>query len=246
VDAQLITAVALYGGKTGALQVLLADVQGLCGERLGGAFRPYTLEQIHGTVIRLDGALDPRTGRIINQRCQEVTGQPRPMDLSRALALLTAHLTPPLRIRIGGFGPGSAARFRSRGQHPHERMFSAQGGALVLVGWPVATIASGLADKPLDDLRRAMASAGVMHWYHSTPGDIDNDFHLVVGHHDAGDGAAAQTVRAVRDHLARHPAEVEVGAAQVAVIASGSPTLAPARFIGRLPADPAQIAGLYR
>src|SRR5512133_2676705 len=140
VPAELITAVALYGTKTGHFKILLETVQAILSERLRDRFRPYALDQIHGTVIRLDGVADAQAGFVVNLRYLEVTGVPRAMDHARALEILAAHLTPPLSIRIGGYGPGTAATFSSRGQHPHERMFSVQGDAFVLVGWPVSTV----------------------------------------------------------------------------------------------------------
>jgi len=247
VPAELITAVALYGTKTGELKGLLETVQALLSESLQGGFRPYTLDQVHGTVVRLDGVADARTGRIANLRYLEVTGIPRAMDHARALEIITAHLTPPLSIRIGGFGPDTPAAFSSRGQHPHERMFSVQGNAFVLVGWPVSTVTDGISPGPLDQLRRAMNKANILHWYHQSAADVDNDFHLVVGHHDGlPEHETKDAVRSVRAYLAQHPAQVEVGAEQMTIIAAESPTLAPARFIGRLPVEPGDIVNLYR
>jgi len=247
VRAQLITAVALYGPKSGALRRLLETVQSILAERLHDGFRPYTLDQIHGTVIRLDGVTDSQTGLIVNQRYLELTGTARAMDQAQALAILGAHLTPPLSIRIGGFGPDAPTTFTSRGQHPYERMFSGQDNAFVLLGWPADTVASGIAQKPLDDLRREMNDAHIVHWYHKSFTDIDNDFHLVVGHHNGvSPDETAEAVHAVRTYLAQHPVQITVGAGQMAIIAAYSPTLAPAQFIGRLPADPAVIASLYR
>jgi hypothetical protein len=247
VDTRLVTAVALYGPKTGEFRHLLENVQQICGEHLGQAFRPYTLEQIHGTVIRLDGMAGPAGGPPVNQRWLERTGTARAMDLPRALDILAAGLTPPIRVQAGGFRPGVPATFTSRGQPPHERMFSVQGDALVLVGWPVSTVRHGPTRRPLDDLRHRMAQAGVWHWYHDSPKDVDNDLHLVVGHCDgAPAGRIAGAVGAVRDHLAGHPVEVDGGADQITIIASDSPTLAPATFAARLPADPAAVEGLYR
>ncbi|HEY1915615.1 MAG TPA: hypothetical protein VGH27_08570 [Streptosporangiaceae bacterium] len=257
-EARLVTAVALYGPKTGEFRRLLKTVQGICRQRLGDAFRPYTLEQIHGTVIRLDGlpgpaGAGPAGAAPVNQRWLEHTGTARAMDLPRALDILAAGFTPPVRVQVGGFRPGAPAAFASRGQTPYERMFSAQGDALVLVGWPVSTVAHGLSRRPLDELRHRMAQAGVWHWYHDSPQDVDNDLHLVIGHcagaparEGAPAGDLAGTAGAVRDYLAGHPAEVDVGADQITIIASDSPTLAPATFAARLPADPAAVEGLYR
>jgi hypothetical protein len=247
VRAQLITAVALYGTKTGSLKRLLETVQAICRERLGNGFRPYTLDQIHGTVIRLDGITDTQSGHIVNQRYRELSGTARAMDHARAVEILAADLTPPMRIRIGGYGPDTATTFSSRGQHPYERMFSVQGEAFVLMGWPISTVVNGISHRPLDELRREMNDANILHWYHESWTDIDNDFHLVIGHHNRVSGhEASEAVRVVRTYLAQHPAQVEVGVDQIAIIAANSPTLAPARFIGRLPVDPAEIVNLYR
>jgi hypothetical protein len=246
VPALLITAVALYGPKTGELKGLLETVQALLSESLRDGFRPYTLDQVHGTVVRLDGTADAQTGRVVNRRYLEITGIPRAMDHARALEILAARLTPALSIRIGGCEPDTAAAFSSRGQHPHERMFSVQGNAFVLVGWPVSTVTDGISSRPLDELRRAMNEANILHWYHESATDVDNDFHLVVGHHDGvPEHETKDAVRAVRAYLARHPVQVEVGADQMTIIAADSPTLAPAQFIGRLPVEAAEIVNLY-
>lgn len=249
----IVTAVAFYGAKTGALKQLAECVQEILREQLGSGFRPYTLDQIHGTVIRLDGFTDPQTGSVVSLRYRDGAGPRPPMDHAQAQEILAARLTPPLRIRVGGFRAGEAAAFSSRGKHPYERSFALTRGAFVMMGWPESTIAHGSAAQPLDGLRRDLGRANVPHWYHHRPGDVDNDFHLVVGHlttappDGAGppDGAAA-AVHAVRSYLAGHPARLEVGTGQLAVIASYSPTLAPAEFVARLPVDPASIASLYR
>jgi len=246
--AKVVTAVALYGAKKGPLRELLQATQEILRGQLGAGFRAYTLDQIHSTLIRLDWLPDGRTGLAVNKRYREVTGAADPMAPARALEILGSFVESAHRIRFGGYRPGSPATFLSRGAHPHDRMFSVQGPAFVLVGWPLATITGGISVKPLDDLRRDMKDANILHWYHESPSDIDNDFHLVVGHHDGGTppAQASAAVAAVRQYLAEHPVEVDVGIGQVTVIASDSPTLAPARFIGRIPGDRAGIIELFR
>jgi hypothetical protein len=242
----IVTAVAFYGPKNGALKELAGSVQAIVREQLGDGFRPYTLDQIHGTVIRLDGFIDPQTGSVVSLRYRDSAGPRPPMDHARAQEILAARLTPPLRIRVGGFRAGEAAAFSSRGQHPYERSFALTRDAFVLMGWPENTIMHGSAAQPLDDLRRDLSIANVPHWYHNGPGDVDNDFHLVVGHlTTAPPDSAAAAVQAVRSYLAGHPVQLEVGVEQLAVIASYSSTLAPAEFVGRLPVDPTSIARLY-
>ena len=105
------------------------------------------------------------------------------MDLPRVMDILARRFATPLRVRIGGFRPEQAVPFTSRGQHLAERTFSVQGEAFVLVGWPADSLCG--AGMPVDELRRAMNAAGVLHRYHTGPADVDNDLHLVVGHHAA-------------------------------------------------------------
>jgi hypothetical protein len=242
-----IAAVALYGVKTGALKGLLESLQKICSETLCDRFLPYTMEQIHSTVIRLDGRADTKTGYLVNQHYLQLAGIPRAIDHARAVEILTDFLAVPLKIRIGGFKPDSPMKFTSRGQRPYDRMFSAQDGSLVLIGWPVSTVLNGITQKPLDDLRRKMNEANILHWYHNSWSDVDNDFHLVVGHYDnVLQRNIKEAVNAASSYLSWHPIQLEVGVNQIAVIAADRPTLAPTRFIGRLPVDPADLIKLYR
>ena len=180
--SRFISAVSFYGPKTGRLRELLTAVQALIAEHVGADFRPYTLEQVHATLIALNGVREG--GTIVNEYLLEYAGVRREMDLPRVMDILARRFAVPLRVRIGGFRPDQAIPFTSRGQHLAERTFSVQGEAFVLVGWPAGSLAgvegSGMA---LDELRREMNAAGVLHRYHTRPGDVDNDLHLVVGHH---------------------------------------------------------------
>src|SRR5580692_5472929 len=179
VGSRFISAVAFYGPKTGRLRELLTGVQALIAEQVGGDFRPYTLDQVHATLIALNGVRDG--GTIVNEYLLEHAGERREMDLPRVMDILARRFAAPLRVRIGGFRPGQAVPFSSRGQHLADRTFSVQGEAFVLVGWPAESISE--AGRPLDELRREMNAAGALHRYHARPADVDNDLHLVVGHH---------------------------------------------------------------
>ena len=134
---------------------------------------------MHATLIALNGVR--AGGTVVNEYLLEHAGVRREMDLPRVMDILARRFAVPLRVRIGGFRPGQAVPFTSRGQHLAERTFSVQGEAFVLVGWPAESIfGAGL---PLDELRREMNAAGALHRYHARPADVDNDLHLVVGHH---------------------------------------------------------------
>jgi len=239
--SRFISAVAFYGPKAGRLRELLAGVQALIAEQVGGDFRPYSLEQVHATLIALDGVRDPGTGAIVNEYLLAHAGVRREMDLPRVMDIL-ARATP-LPVRIGGFRPDLQIPFSSRGQHLAERSFCVQDKAFVLMGWPAASLAG--AGQPLDELRREMNEASVRHKYHVHATDVDNDLHLVVGHHaGAPPGALGRATAAVRHKLAADPVDLAIGLTDVKIVAADSHTLAPPLFVGDIPADEAALLAL--
>jgi hypothetical protein len=240
-ESRFISAVAFYGPKTGRLRELLTWVQALIAEHIGGDFRPYTLDQVHTTLIALNGVR--AGGTIVNEYLLEHAGERREMDLPRVMDILARRFATPLRVRIGGFRPGQAVPFTSRGQHLAERSFSVQGEAFVLVGWPADSLTG--AGRPVDELRREMNEAGVLHRYHTKPDDVDNDLHLVVGH-PAGVPAAAlaRATAAVRDKLASDPADLAIALSDVTIVAADSHTLAPPVYVSGIPAAAAEVLAL--
>lgn len=241
--SRFISAVAFYGPKTGRLRDLLTGVQALIAEQVGAHFRPYTLEQVHATLIALNGVREG--GTIVNEYLLEHAGVRQEMDLPQVMDILARRFAVPLRVRIGGFRPGQAIPFTSRGQHLAERTFSVQREAFVLVGWPADSLAGPA--RPLDELRRAMNAAGVLHRYHARPADVDNDLHLVVGHHTgAPAGALARATAAVRDKLAADPVDLAIGLSDVTIVAADSHTLAPPLYVSGVPADQAALLDLLR
>ena len=242
-ESRFISAVAFYGPKTGRLHELLTGVQAQIAEHVGNDFRPYTLDQVHATLIALNGVR--AGGTIVNEYLLEHAGERREMDLPRVMDILARRFATPLRVRIGGFRPGQAVPFTSRGQHVAERSFSVQGQAFVLVGWPAESLAG--AGRPLDDLRREMNAAGVLHRYHARPGDVDNDLHLVVGHQAGAPAAAlARATAAVRDTLAADPADLAIALSDVTIVAADSHTLAPPVYVSGIPAAAADVLALVR
>jgi hypothetical protein len=241
VASRFISAVAFYGPKTGRLRELVTEVQALIAEHVGAGFRPYTLDQVHATLIALNGVR--AGGTVVNEYLLEHVGVRREMDLPRVMDILARRFAVPLRVRIGGFRPGQAVPFTSRGQHLAERTFSVQGEAFVLVGWPTESIFG--AGRPLDELRREMNAAGALHRYHARPADVDNDLHLVVGHHaGAPAGALARAAAAVRDQLAADPADLAIGLSDVKIVAADSHTLAPPLYVSGVPAAAAEVLAL--
>ena len=236
--SRFVSAVAFYGPKAGRLRELVSGVQDLIASHVGGDFLPYTQEQVHATLIALNGVRDG--GTVINEYMLEFAGRRREMDLPRAMDILARRFATPLPVRIGGFLPDQAPPFTSRGQHPAQRTFSVQDRAFVLVGWPAASIAGD--GQPLDELRREMNAAGLLHRYHARPGDVDNDLHMVVGHHSGAPAAALdRAAAAVRDRLAAEPADLSIGITDVKIVAADSHTLAPPLFVSEIPADEVSV-----
>jgi hypothetical protein len=240
-DSRFISAVAFYGPKTGRLRELLAGVQALIAAHVGADFRPYRLEQVHATLIALNGVRSG--GRIVNEYLLQHAGVAREMDLPRVMDILARRFAAPLPVRIGGFRPGQPVPFTSRGQHLAERTFTVQDRAFVLMGWPADSLAGGA--RPLDELRREMNAAGVLHRYHARAADVDNDMHLVVGHHaGAPADALARAAAAVRDKLAAEPADLAIGRDDVKIVAADSHTLAPPLYVSGIPAAEAEVLAL--
>jgi hypothetical protein len=241
VGSRFVSAVAFYGPKPGRLRELVAGVQDLIAGHVGDDFLPYTPEQVHATLIALNGVRDG--GTVVNEYMLEHLGRRREMDLPRVMDILARRFATPLPVRFGGFRPDQPPPFTSRGQHPAQRSFSVQDRAFVLVGWPTASIAGG--GQPIDELRREMNAAGLLHRYHARAGDVDNDLHMVVGHH-AGAPAAAleQATAAVRGMLAGTPANLAIGLSDVKIVAADSHTMTPPLYVSGIPADEASVAGL--
>ena len=56
--SRFVSAVAFYGPKTGPLRDLLAGTQALIADYVGDDFRAYSPEQVHATLIALNGVRD--------------------------------------------------------------------------------------------------------------------------------------------------------------------------------------------
>jgi len=92
-----------------------------------------------------------------------------------------------------------------------------------------------------------MNAAGLLHRYHARDTDVDNDLHLVVGHHaSAAAGDVDAAVRAVRDKLAADPVDVAISLGDVKIVAADSHTLAPPLYVSGIPADEAILRTLMR
>ncbi len=90
-----------------------------------------------------------------------------------------------------------------------------------------------------------MNEANVLHRYHFRDSDVDNDLHMVVGHHaGAPAGALSRAEASVRDKLAAEPVDLAIGMGEVKIVAADSRTLAPPLYVSDIPADEATLRAL--
>jgi hypothetical protein len=186
-----VTLVAHYGRKPIGLATLLQQLQQRLGEMLGGAFQPYDIEQVHATVVGLEGCR--AEGAIRGRRSGGA------INLSGIVEFFRGDAFAPIQVRVGGYRAADRHSFRSRDEHPYLRSFSIQGSTAVAIGWPVE---GAHPPDSLDRLRRSLERFGVRHKWHSSAEDVDNDCFLVLGHLDRDVidhrilEAAAEAVRA--------------------------------------------------
>lgn len=216
--------VAFYGPKPAALVELVESVQSQLRRLFGEEFSPYQVEQVHATLIGLEGDRNA-VGELFNANYLSMRGEARTMDLSSLLEHVkrTDHL--PFTVRIGGFEESRPYPFTSRGAHPFSRTFSIQGAQAVVMGWPCS---DGLYPTTLGRLRHELEAFGVLHKYHAVADDLDNDLFMVVGRmrtqvDDAVRGAA---VDELRERLAgAPPVEIVVDASSLMVVSYVDPAL---------------------
>jgi hypothetical protein len=222
--------VAFYREKPAALGQLIQSCQEQLQRSLGSAFQPYELAQVHATILGLERIGD---GLGHNYNFANLRGEQRTMDLAGLLDFIGTTDRLPFTVQFGGFAD-RAYPFTSRGRKPYARSFVIQGDKAVLMGWPVDSLAKGRAAYPhtLDELRRQGQAFNVLHKYHQTDNDVDNDLYLRLGllETTAVPAALLATVSAdLRGYLSiRQPLRATVGADELSLIAYADERLPPA------------------
>jgi hypothetical protein len=188
--AKQVSLVSLYGEKRGELAELICQSQELVERAIREAFTPFDPSQVHATIISLERDRPPANcANFAKHRRCGVS-----MDFQGFLSYLQACGHIPFEAQIGGFGPGDHP-FTSRRASPYERSFSVQGDKIVMMGWPLRRNACAasqagharLAKEPatypptLDRIRQDAQNFGILHSYHRTPTDHDNDLFFRIG-----------------------------------------------------------------
>ena len=196
-----LTLVSHCGSKPAVFARTIREIQDLLGRALGGDFLPYAVEQVHGTIVGLEGT---RTGNgVRNENFARGRGEEQIIQFDALLQFLRERFSP-IDVRISGFAENAGHGFASQGQHPFARSFSIQNGIAVAIGWPWR---EGACVAQLDQLRRIFQEFGVLHKWHRRPGDVDNDFFFVLGRVNPRTPPESQrrAERQVREWLAAIP-----------------------------------------
>ena len=221
-----LSLVAYYGEKPSEIETLIKEAQEILQSGLPRAFKKYDIRQVHATLISLEGH---RTGNtIVNANYARFCHERRVIDFSKAFKLLKDLDFLPFNVIIGGYKEHGDYPFTSRDIHPHQRSFSFQGDIAVAMGWPC----DGKDYPPtLDRLRRAFDSANILHKYHRTTDDLDNDFYFVLGNlilEKTGKSALRNTHDRMIEFLScRDPLTVTVAREHLRVIAYTDPKVPP-------------------
>lgn len=218
-----LTLVSHYGPKPPEFARLITDLQESLSRQVGGAFQPYALEQVHATLIGLEGR---RIGdKVRGENFWRLRGEERWIDFESLLAFLRAPSFPGFTVQVGGFQSGLSYGFTSQGQHPEVRSFSLQKEIAVAMGWP----RSGETFPPvLDSLRRRFQSFGALHKWHHRPEAADNDWFFVLGRVGTEVSAATRgkVEMSVRRLLAsREPCLISVSPQSLRFVAYSNPLL---------------------
>ena len=220
-EAQIVMQVSLvahYCKKPQNLVAIVQHLQGRLSDLMGPAFRPYGIDQVHGTVIALEGC---RLGRNLRNQNSGLF-----MNLVGLVDFLRSPRFASIRVQVGGYESSGDYPFRSRNIHPYLRSFSIQGNIAVAMGWPVQ---AGDFPNSLDRLRRGFQEFGVRHKWHRMDADVDNDFYFVLGKLDHGTverTALESSTEIVRAELASYgPTDVEINRDTVRFVGYSDPQL---------------------
>ena len=194
------TLVAFYGTKPESFSRLIRLCQERISQSLRHGFIPYQVEQVHATLVGLEGCRIGDT--IVNKNFLDHRGERRLMNFSALLELLRSKQFPHIQLRIGGYKAGENLGFDSRGKHPYERSFAIRGETAVAMGWPVNR------SRPLDCLRRSFTEVNVLHKEHRTETDVDDDFYFVLGRVDKR-VATDEGIKEVHDELRQMLANIK-------------------------------------
>jgi len=170
-----LTLVTHYGKKSESLSNLIVMLQDKLSGTLGFAFKPYDIEQVHGTIIGLEGVNSDEG--VINQWFLENLEERRTVDPKKLIQFIQSDNIEAIEIKIGGWASHTNYNFYSNKQHPFMRSFTIQGEIAVAMGWPFE---NDQYFEKLYELRKRFEAINILHKWNKNDYK-DNDFFFVLG-----------------------------------------------------------------
>ena len=177
ISVSQLSLAAFYGEKDiNDLWDKIDDIQKLIEDDISNKYESYTKEQIHGTIIGLEGVR--LNDKLLSKNYKELVNKEYDLELDSILEYIINTEMFPITIKIGGYQNNKKYSFTSRGEIPYNRSFSVQRDTLVAMGWPYK---DNNYTPILDTLRRELGKLGGLHKYHDQVNSFDNDFFFVLG-----------------------------------------------------------------
>ncbi len=231
-----VSLVALYGPKPPEMATIIAAIQHRLHNIFKSNFQPYTMEQIHATIVSLERVAESNMINLCMAQYRQQQQQ-EPMDFAGLLHFLCAGDWFPFNVQIGGF-QNCDYSFTSRGKRPYERSFSMFKDRAIAIGFPLRFPSLPLAHAQhqhtpycsvLARIRKGVEAFHIVHKYHANPDERDNDFYFRVGLiQDATVSALAQqeAEKSIRTYLSTiEPVTITINAANIYIAAYEHETL---------------------
>lgn len=234
--------VSYYGKKNEQFAAYLNSIQEIIVQEIGNAFLPYSLEQIHGTIIGLE--MEKSGHQFKSKWCEKNQKHSEPVNLKKLDEILASD-APVKNIKFGGFKKEVEYGFTSWNRHPYDRAFSIQGNTMVINGWPVEKITGSWQVKPiLYQWRKTLESCHLCHKWHNGQNQ-DNDLFMVVGRFDpARDNQMSfqNFPHRIHQFLADHELILPMQSDDITLVQYKNPDLLPSSTIRH--ALPVNLSGL--
>jgi hypothetical protein len=209
-----VTLVSFHGDKPSQFATLIRNCQNKLLEWLKSAFLPYHLDQVHGTIVGLEGWRFAE--KIQNKNFLDLRNETRLVDPAALLEFVRSDKFPSIPLFIGGYRSGVDYGFESREKDPYERSFSFQKDIAVAMGWPTER------SKPLNTLRRQFTTVNVLHKEHPTTHAVDDDYYFVLGRVDrrfANDTLLEDAAESIRGLLASEVTPITLSRNALSIVA---------------------------
>lgn len=147
--------------------------------KLNDIFEPYPTNQVHATILGCEGAIF--NSSIINKWFYEKRQKECNIDFKNLIQYFRYHSNLPIAIRFCGYNPDTNFGFLSQNRHPFERSFQIREDdtkAAMLMGWPYN---AGQWPLHLYNFRIGAQTFNILHKYHKSLSDVDNDCYLRIG-----------------------------------------------------------------